>query len=153
VGQDHHAFGWGVNLSAGLDLGKCDTLQVLGVYGEGVGGMGNDTSFLNSDAAFTSTGSFEALPYWSISTGFTHRWCEQFRSTVTYGYVNLDPTSGQVATFYNYSHYGSANLIWQLRRRLSVGLEGLYGFQQAQNGVDSGNHWRVQLGMVYSLFD
>jgi hypothetical protein len=43
--------------------------------------------------------------------------------------------------------------VWQLRKRLSIGLEGLYGFKEVQNGLDSGDHWRVQLGMVYSLFD
>ena len=153
LGDDHHAFGWGVNLSANIDVTSSDFLQLLGVYGHGVGGMGNDTSFLNSDAAFNSAGNLEALPYWSIAAGFTHRWNENFRSTVTYGYVNLDNTAGQAPTFYHLSHYASANIIWQLRKRLSVGLEGLYGFQEAQNGADSGDHWRIQLGMVYSLFD
>ncbi len=153
AGRDQHVFGWGVNLSAGLDLTANDSLQALGVYGYGVGGMGNDTSFLNSDAAFKSNGDLEALPYWSATVGFTHRWNEQFRSTFTYGYVNLDNSSGQAPTFYHTSHYASANLIWQLRHHLSVGLEGLYGFKEARNGLDSGDHWRVQLGMVYSLFD
>jgi hypothetical protein len=153
LGEDHHVFGWGVNLSANIDVTKKDYLQLLGVYGEGVGGMGNDTSFLNSDAAFNSSGSLEALPYWSATAGFTHRWSDQFRSTITYGYVNLDNASGQAATFYHTSHYASANIIWQLRKRLSIGLEGLYGFQEARNGTDSGDHWRLQLGMVYSLFD
>jgi len=55
--------------------------------------------------------------------------------------------------FYHTSQYASANIVWQLRKRLSIGLEGLYGIQEAQNGVDSGNVWRIQLGMVYSLFD
>jgi hypothetical protein len=162
VGRDQHVFGWGVNLSAGLDLTKNDSLQMLGVYGYGVGGLGNDTSFLNSDAAFKSNGDLEALPYWSATAGFTHRWNDQFRSTITYGYVNLDSLPTQFGTtetppvlgeFYHTSQYASANLIWQIRRRLSVGLEGLYGLKTAQNGVDSGNHWRVQLGIVYSLFD
>jgi hypothetical protein len=153
AGQDHHVFGWGVNLSAGLDLTQNDTMQLLGVYGHGVGGMGNDTSFLDSDAAFRNDGSLEALPYWSTSFGFTHRWCPQFRSTITYGYVDLHNASGQVPTFYHTSHYASANIIWQIRKRLSVGLEGLYGLKTAQNGVDSGDHWRIQLGLVYSLFD
>ena len=153
LGANHHAFGWGVNLSANIDLSQTDYLQMLGVYGYGVGGMGNDTSFLNSDGAFTSSGSFEALPYWSATAGFTHRWSDQFRSTITYGYVDLDNTGGQAATFYHTSHYASANLVWQLRQHLSVGLEGLYGLKTARNGVDSGDHWRVQLGMVYSLFD
>jgi hypothetical protein len=153
LGTAHHVFGWGVNLSAGIDVMKSDSLQLLGVYGHGVGGLGNDSGFLNSDAAFKSNGDLEALPYWSVAAGYTHRWNEQFRSTVTYGYVNLDNSSGQSPTFYHFSHYASANLIWQLRKRLSIGLEGLYGFKEAQNGVDSGDHWRLQIGMVYSLFD
>jgi hypothetical protein len=153
VGQDHHVLGWGVNLSAGLDLTPRDSLQLLGVYGEGVGGMGNDTSFLNSDAAFSADGKLEALPYWSVMVGLTHRWNEEFRSTLAYGYVNLDNNDGQAPTFYHTSHYASANVVWQMRKRLSIGLEGLYGIQEAQNGADSGDHWRVQLGMVYSLFD
>jgi hypothetical protein len=153
IGQDQHVFGWGVNLSVGLDVTKNDYLKLLGVYGHGVGGLGNDTGFLNSDAAFRSNGSLEALPYWSTSFGFTHRWCEQFRSTITYGYVNLDNASGQVPTFYHTSQYASANLVWQIRKRLSVGLEGLFGIKTAQNSVDSGDHWRIQLGLVYSLFD
>ena len=113
----------------------------------------NDAGFLNSDAAFSANGNLEALPYWSLMAGLTHRWSDAFRSTVTYGYVNLDNSSGQAATFYHTSHYASANVVWQLRKRLSVGLEGLYGLMEARNGVDSGDHWRVQVGMVYSLFD
>jgi hypothetical protein len=153
TGEDHHVLGWGVNLSAGLDLTKADSLQLLGVYGKGVGGMGNDTSFLNSDAAFDADGDFEALGYWSLSTGFTHRWNQSLRSTITYGYVNLDNTSGQTPTFYHTSHYASANIVWQLRKRLSIGFETLYGLMEARNGVDSNDHWRLQVGMVYSLFD
>jgi len=114
---------------------------------------GNDAGFANSDAAFTTTGDLKALPYWSAMIGYTHRWNEKFRSTLTYGYVNLDNSSGQADTFYHTTHYASANLVWQLRKRLSVGLEGLYGLKEVRSGVDSGDHWRVQLGMVYSLFD
>ena len=153
LGDEHHVFGWGVNLSTGLDLTKRDSLQLLGVYGHGIGGQGNDAGFFNSDAAFDADGDLEALPYWSVMAGMTHRWNDTLRSTITYGYVNLDNASGQDPTFYHTTHYASANLIWQLRKRLSVGLEGLYGIKEARNGVDSGDHWRIQLGMVYSLFD
>lgn len=60
---------------------------------------------------------------------------------------------GGAALLERVGQYASANLIWQLRKRLSVGLEALYGIMEARNGVDSGDHWRVQMGMVYSLFD
>ena len=153
TGEDHHVFGWGVNVSAGLDLGRRTSLQLLAVYGEGVGGQGNDAGFVNSDAAFDATGDLEALPYLSLVAGLTHRWNDTWRSTVSYGYVNLDNSSGQVATFYHKTHYASANVIWQLRKRLSVGFEALYGLLEANDGSDSGDHWRVQVGMVYSLFD
>jgi len=63
LGHTHEAFGWGLNLSLGLDLSKNDTVQLLGVYGHGVGGLGNDSGFFNSDAAFKSNGDLEALPY------------------------------------------------------------------------------------------
>ncbi len=152
-GDTHHEFGWGVNLGGSLDLGPQDTVQLLGVYGHGVGGLGNDAGFFNSDAAFSASGRFEALPYWSATAGYTHKWNDTFRSTFTYGYVHLDNTSGQDATFYHVTHYASANIIWQLRKRLSVGLEGLYGFKEVHDGENSGNHFRGQLGMVYSLFD
>jgi hypothetical protein len=85
--------------------------------------------------------------------GFTHRWNDVLRSTVTYGYVNLDNTDGQASTYYHTTQYASANLIWQLRKRLSIGFEGLYGNLEARNGAESGDHWRLQVGMVYSLFD
>ena len=50
LGRNHHEFGWGVNLSANIDVTKNDYLQLLGVYGEGVGGLGNDAGFFNADA-------------------------------------------------------------------------------------------------------
>jgi hypothetical protein len=39
-------------------------------------GMGNDTSFLNSDAAFDTDGNLEALPYWSVMEDLTPRGSE-----------------------------------------------------------------------------
>ena len=152
-GRDQDVIGWGVNLSTNLDLGSSDKLQFLGIYGEGVGGMGNDTSFLNSDAAFTAAGELEALPYWSIVFGLTHHWNSDWRSTVTYGHVNLDNTDGQALTFYHTSDYATANLIFQMRKHLSIGFETLYGVKDARNGETSGEHWRFQLGLVYSIFD
>jgi hypothetical protein len=48
---------------------------------------------------------------------------------------------------------GALNLIWQPFKfeRLNVGLEGLYGVNEVKNG-DTGDDWRVQVGIIYSLF-
>jgi hypothetical protein len=150
---EHHVVGWGVNASAGIDISETSTLQALAVYGKGVGGMGNDTSFLNSDAAFNSAGTLEALPYTSLNLGWTQKWTKELRSTFTYGRVKLDNTNGQSQAFYHTSTYASANVVKQLHKRMSVGLEALYGKKEVRDGRTSDDMIRIQLGMVYSLFD
>ncbi|MFC5049486.1 DcaP family trimeric outer membrane transporter [Rubritalea spongiae] len=152
-GMDHRDFGWGLNAGFNLNLGEADSIQFLGVIGEGVGGMGNDTSFLNSDGGFAADGSFEALPYWSLMGAWTHHWDDRFRTNLVYGHANLDPASGMDPDFYSYSNYGAANVIWQLGDRWSLGFEGLYGYKEGASGRNSDDMFRFQMGMVYSLFD
>jgi hypothetical protein len=150
--EDDSVVGWGFNAGGSYNVTEQDTLLALAVFGEGVGGMGNDTSFVNSDAAFDANGSLEALPYYSGMLALTHRWCDTWRSTATYGYVNLDNSDGQAGDAYHETTYASANIICQLRKQMSVGLEALYGQKETKDG-DNGDVWRVQLGLVYSLFE
>lgn len=150
--DDDDVFGWGVNLAGSLNVTGSDTLQFWGVYGQGVGGMGNDTSFVNSDAALDAGGDLEALEYVSGLLAFTHRWTPQWRSTATYGYVNLGNAAMQPDDAYDSTQYASANLVYQLLKRLSIGGEVLYGSREVKNG-DDGDVFRFQIGLVYSLFD
>jgi hypothetical protein len=43
------------------------------------------------------------------------------------------------------------NLIWQLRKRLSVGVEALYGHKGTRSGA-KGDVTRTQVGLLYSIF-
>jgi hypothetical protein len=151
--SSQNVFGWGVNLSGAVDMGENDALQYWFVYGQGVGGMGNDTSFLNSDAALQQDGTLVALEYWSAMAALTHKWTPRLRSIATYGYVNLENTSGQdPATAYHASHYATANVIYQIFKRFSVGLEGMYGRQEVADG-SAVDVFRVQVGLSFSIFD
>lgn len=143
--------GWGFNLGGSYNVTASDTLLALANYGEGIGGMGNDSGFANSDAAFDENGDLEALPYWSGLVALTHKWNEKWRSTATYGYVNLDNTEPQSGDAYHTTTYASANIVCQLRKQLSVGLEGLYGEKETKDGSE-GDMWRIQMGFVYSIF-
>jgi len=151
VGDDN-VLGWGVNVGAGIDVTRNDSVQALLVYGEGIGALGNDAGFDNTDAAFDDEGNLEALPYFSAMAGLTHRWSDTWRSTVSYGYVNVDNEESQDGKAYHETHYASGNLIWQMYKRLSVGLEGLYGLRKTKDDTD-GDVFRVQLGLLYSIFD
>jgi len=150
--DNQDVFGWGVNLSGSLNVTENDTFQFWGVYGNGVGGMGNDTSFENSDAAFDRNGDLEALEYVSGLLAFSHNWSPRWRSTATYGYANLENTKIQSDDAYDYTHYSSLNLVYKIYKRFSVGVEGLYGFRNVKSGAD-GDVFRCQVGFVYSLFD
>jgi hypothetical protein len=145
--------GWGLNAGAGFDITKDDSLQTLLVYGEGIGSLSNDAfSTGPTDAAFDRNGDLKALEYFSAMIGFTHHWSDMFRSTVSYGFVHCENEDSQSDKAYRETNYASANLIWQLRKRLSVGLEGLYGTRETKDGRD-GDVFRVQMGLLYSIFD
>jgi hypothetical protein len=148
---DQTTFGWGTNLSTVLNAVGRDSAQAQLTYGEGLFRYIND-DFFNNDAAFDSGGDLEAIPYFGGMFGYTHHWTGEFRSTASYGYTHLDNAASQPGSAYHLAHYGSANLIWQLRKRLSVGAEGLYGLKETKDGND-GDVFRFQLGLVYSIFD
>src|SRR6185436_16133377 len=113
---------WGLNLSSGLTVFGKDSVQAQVTYGEGIFRYSND-DFFNNDAAFDSSGDLQALPYLGVMFGFTHHWSDHLRSTLSYGYVKLDNEDSQAADAYHQTHYASANAIYQLTRRLSIGLE------------------------------
>lgn len=143
---------WGVNVSGRLALGNSDSVQALLVSGRGIGGLGNDAGFVASDAAFDAAGNLEALGYWSGMVAATHQWSMRWRSTATFGYVHLDNAAGQPGDAYHVTRYVSANLVCQLRDRLTLGFECLWGQRVVKSGRD-GDVFRLQTGLAYALFD
>ena len=144
-------FGWGFNLASSINVWKKDSAQAQLTYGEGIFRYMND-DFINNDAAFDTDGDLKPIPVFGAMAGYTHHWNDAFRSTATFGFINLENEPSQGPDAYDKTYYGSLNLVWQLRKHLSVGFEGLYGKKETQDGR-SGDVWRAQVGMVYSLFD
>ena len=145
--------GGGMNLSGALQVFGRDNVIAQLTYGTGIGHYGNDSSSFETDAAFDSSGNLVALPYLGVMAGYTHRWTDRLRSSLTYGFDTVDNPAGLAATAYKQTHYGALNLIWQPfeGKHLSVGLETLYGHNEVNDGATA-HDWRVQLGIVYSLF-
>jgi outer membrane DcaP-like protein len=150
VTGNQRTMGWGFNLSAVLNVFAADSAQAQVTVGEGIFRYMND-DFFNNDAAFDSSGDLQAIPCTAFLFGFTHRWNEEWRSTVSYGYVNLDNEASQGPDAYHLTHYTSANVVWQARKRLNLGFELLYGSKETNDG-HMGNATRVMFGLVYSLF-
>jgi hypothetical protein len=150
--DDDDVFGWGINLSGNLKLTSRDNVQFWFVYGDGVGGMGNDTGFVNSDAAFNSIGDLVALQYWSTMIALSHRWSPRWKSTLSHGYVNLENTDLQLGDAYHATHYASVNLVYQMFKRMRFGVEGLYGYKKVNDG-STNDIFRIQAGVAFSIFD
>jgi hypothetical protein len=151
VTGSQRAFGWGFNVSASIETFGDDSAQLQVTVGEGIFRYLCD-NFVANDAAFDEDGDLAPIPAVALMAGYTHHWNEAWRSTATYGYVSLDNEASQDATAYHKTQYTSANVIWQMRPKLSLGLEALYGSKE-QNDGDRGNAFRVHLGLVYSLFE
>lgn len=153
---DDTVLGWGLMTSAGLKVFARDSVQAQLTYGEGYFHFVNDnftySGFGGGDAAYDSSGDLKALPYFSAMFGYTHHWTEKLRSTASFGYVNLDNEASQGPFAYHETVYSSLNAIYQIRKRLSIGLEGLYGFKETKNG-ETGDAFRLQVGLSFSLFD
>jgi hypothetical protein len=148
---DHEALGWGTNLSTVFDVLAGDSILAQATYGYGIGSLGSDTNKFKTDAAFDSHGDLVTLPYVGAFAGYTHKWTDDWRSTATYGFVNLEPQASQGPDAYRRTQYASVNVIRQLRKRLSVGVEVLYGHKETQDHA-KGDVVRTQVGVVYSIF-
>ena len=148
---DQSTFGWGLNLAGSFNIFDRDSLQAQVTYGQGIFRYFND-DFANNDAAFDQAGELKAIPAFGAMVGYTHKWSDTLRSTVSYGYVELDNEFSQSGNAYHVTHYGSLNLVWQMRKRLSLGFEALYGHKEEKSGA-KGDALRLQVGVLYSLFD
>jgi hypothetical protein len=144
-------FGWGINAAGVFNTWQDDSLQAQATYGHGLFRYSND-DFVNNDAAFDSDGDLKTIPYLGLMLGYTHHWAERWRSTVSGGYVDLDNKASQAGDAYNQTVYASANVIFQYHKRLSIGVEALYGHRETKDGSD-GDVGRVTAGLVYTIFD
>ncbi|HTQ51871.1 MAG TPA: DcaP family trimeric outer membrane transporter [Candidatus Acidoferrales bacterium] len=154
-----NVLGWGFNLSTSLSVFGHDSVQAQLTGGKGIFNFCNDNftytnpdgGFNGGDASYNSAGQLRAMVYVAPMLGYTHQWSDKWRSTATFGYVNLSNEPDETAAAYHETYYGSLNVVWQIRKRLSIGLEGLYGYKDQKNGL-YGDVWRIQTGLVYSLF-
>ncbi|HRZ58149.1 MAG TPA: DcaP family trimeric outer membrane transporter, partial [Candidatus Paceibacterota bacterium] len=149
AGPDDSAMGWGLNVSGGLKTFGSDSLVATLSYGDGIGRYIQDLPS-GSAGVVDALGDLHLLRAWGAMLGYRHQWSEKWRSTVSYGYVQLDSSSEQGDFAYDQTHYAQANLIWAPTKNFYVGLEYLYGRKEAQNG-NSGDDHRVQLSLQYKL--
>jgi hypothetical protein len=118
-------------------------------YGEGIARYVNDFNGNNLDAAWVGN-DLEAIPIFAPMIGYTHRWNDHFRSTLTASWVLADlPPTVAALTPETTASFG-ANLVWQPTDSFRLGLEYLYGTKETRDGSDGDAH-RLNFVIRYDL--
>jgi hypothetical protein len=151
-GRHDSVFGWGFNLAGSERLFGRDTIVYEGAYGNGIERYINDTSGLGIDAAVTSAQNPElkALPVVATYGGYQHFWFPRLRSSLVYGFVQVQNTEAQPGSTFHQSNYSAGNLIWNPFGSLTLGMEFLYGWRVNKDG-STGNAPRFMLSAKYNF--
>ena len=109
-GPNDQTIGWGVTLAGAINLAEKDKLSAQVTYGEGVARYINDLSGEDLDSAIVN-GNLEAIPVFATMAGYTHRWNDQWRSTISGGYVHVDVPGSLDPLTVEDTIYSSLNLM------------------------------------------
>jgi hypothetical protein len=142
------AGGLALSGSWGGDSGSYFVFGAVG--GQGIAAYLGDLGGLNLDAVVDADNRLKVLQQYGGWVGYTHRWSQNWRSTVTWSRLYLERDALLDPTTFRRSDYAAANLIWQPAPSWSWGAEVLYGKLQEQSGA-SGDVFRVQTALKYDF--
>jgi hypothetical protein len=154
TGIGQNVFGWAFSTSGNLNLWGRDHFSAQVTYGHGAGYYIADTGRGYYDAALNPDGQLEAIPLFGGYLAYTHHWADILWSAISWGFLNLDDTAYSASlgsSSLHGSQYVSLNLVLRPSRRFTLGLEGLYGHNQAISNA-GGNAYRGILLLQYNFF-
>ena len=100
------------------------------------------------DGFVEAGGDLSALGIWGGFVAYQHYWSAKWASTFGYSYLRVDDKAAQGGGAYESGHYGVVNLMYYPIDRIWMGLEGLYGIRQDQDG-STGDDGRLSLSVQY----
>jgi hypothetical protein len=151
-GMSDTVFGWGLNVSGSQRIVGKDTFVYQAAYGAGMERYFSDTSGLGIDAAVVSNDQpyLRALPMVGTYFAYQHWWASKVRSSLIYGFVQVNNTAYQPGETFHKSDYVAGNLLWNVFGSLNVGTEFLYGWVVKKDN-SSVNAPRIMLSAKYDL--
>ena len=149
-GQSDHVIGYGVMASGLLRLWGRDNIVFQAVYGEGISRYLIDPKNLSLDAGYDSSGFLKAQPTYGGYAAIQHFWNDQWRSTVTYGFLQINTAEGAPADTYKRTQYLDCNLMYSPAEGITIGGGFLWGQRVNKNDV-SGEGFRINFLVKYDL--
>ncbi|MDT8438043.1 MAG: DcaP family trimeric outer membrane transporter [Wenzhouxiangellaceae bacterium] len=148
TGLDDTEIGWGASLSGRFNIGR-DDLKWMVHYGDGMG-RHLALNFVNG-GVITDRGQIEAISTIGGYVAYRHWWNEQWRSSVTLGYIEADNPVRFTGLGANESSVnGQVNLFYSPVKPLSFGIEYLYAEREIESGA-TGQLNRFQFTTKYAF--
>ncbi len=149
IGPQNHVNGFGGSLSGVWGTTRNNVVFQF-ILGKGISTYYNDNYGLGSDVGFNAHNQLVATPSGSGNIGYQHYWTKLLRSTVDYGYLQINNTAADPGTNYHISNYLTGNLIVQPSVNWLFGAEYIYGSLERKDGFK----WiapRVQGSVTYYI--
>ncbi len=135
---DESTFGFGASVSGRVKVGERDDIRFNAIAGEGLGRYVG-LNALNGAAINPATGDLEAIPSYGGLIAWRHPFSETARFNVGVSALFADnptflKTLNPASTESVRSAY--AAVLWDIAPKITVGVEGLYGEKELENGAD-----------------
>ena len=148
--NEDEEFGYGIGLSGRYNITDSDQLTLNTFYGDGIGRYIFDIGLSAQDAAIEDQGRIEAIEAWGGYASWGHKWSEDWKSNLHFGYVEMDNEirltnpdleNKKIMTFHG-------NVLWDVAPKVRTGLEYIYGKREVEDGRE-GELSRIQAGIWY----
>ena len=132
-GATDSALGWSVSASGKVNLpflGERTNLRLTVHSGEGYGTQLKG----GPEEAVFDTG-LDMIGISGVFGGLQHFWSDKFRSNLTFGYLSADNPTSAPSDALDSTTFASANFVWVPFKRLTLGVEYLYGRREDFDGA------------------
>ncbi len=129
--------GGGVQLSGMTKIVGGLSVNFNGAYGRGIGTYLQDDNGLGLDAvATTDNGKMASVKSMGLTGGLSYAFSPKVSTNIAYSHLtNWLPDNAQVAdNQYRFGDYVAANIIWNINKFVSAGVEYDYGHKKDFNG-------------------
>ncbi|MDE7351017.1 MAG: hypothetical protein K2N25_08120 [Muribaculaceae bacterium] len=152
-GANKTEVGGGIQLSGMTKVAGDLSANFNAAYGRGIGTYLQDDNGLGMDAVATSEpGHMKTVKTFGVTGGLSYRFSPKVSSNITYSHlVNSLPDDAAVSdSQYRYGDYVAANVIYNINKFVSAGIEYDYGHRKDFNGEGlHANRLQCQLAVTF----
>lgn len=150
-----HTWGWGVNVSSNVPMGKKDVLKLAVTYGHGDENYMNDAPVdigaKPTPSNLTRPINGEPLPVLGVVAFYDKYWSEKWSSCLGYSMAKIDNTSLQVPSEFHRGEYALFNLLHYPAKNVMIGGEIQWGHRDNFGDGFEVNDYRIQFGFKYNF--